>query len=66
MTLIEIKQKGYEALITALGPVDTVRFLQQVGRGEGNYTEEREQLLSSVTKEDLKRDLERLRARKNS
>lgn len=33
-----IKQKGYKALIDALGVAGTVKFLQQLEVGYGNYT----------------------------
>ena len=51
MTPIELKEKGYQALVTSLGPVDAIRFLQMVGGGIGNYTAERHQKLDSVTRE---------------
>ena len=44
-TLEEIRERGIRALITYLGPVGMVRFLQQFETGRGDYTAEREQLL---------------------
>jgi len=41
MTLIELRQKGYQALLAALGAIDVIRFLQQADWGVGNYTAER-------------------------
>lgn len=33
MTPIELRQKGDQALLAALGPIETIRFLQQAGWG---------------------------------
>ena len=43
-TLEEIRERGIRALITHLGAVGMVRFLQQFETGRGDYTAEREQL----------------------
>lgn len=64
MTPIELRQKGYQALLSALGPIDAIRFLQQAGWGKGNYTVERHQLLTPVTREEFWQDIQRIRARK--
>ena len=40
-TLHEVHTEGMEALLKALGPVDTIRFLQMFNEGEGDYTKER-------------------------
>ncbi len=41
----EIRRRGIEALEHALGPVDTVRFLQSFSLGRGDYTKERAKVL---------------------
>lgn len=64
-TLIEIKEKGYQALMTALGPIDTIRFLQQAGWRSGDYTAERQQWLGSVDRESFWQDIQHIRDRKN-
>ena len=51
MTPTELRKKGYQALVDALGQIDTIRFLQQAGWGVGDYTKEREQRLNQVTRE---------------
>ena len=66
MTPIELRQRGYQALLAALGPIDAIRFLQQVGWGAGNYTAERHQLLTPVTREEFFKDIHRIRARKTN
>ena len=59
-----VHRMGIEALTKELGPVGTVYFIQQFDRGEGNYTVERETLLSGFTMEDALRELEEMREHK--
>jgi len=40
-TLHEVHAEGMDALLKALGPVDTIRFLQMFDEGAGDYTKER-------------------------
>lgn len=61
MTPVELRERGYQALISQLGQIDTIRFLQQMGWGSGNYTEERQELLGAVTREEFLQDLRRIR-----
>lgn len=63
MTPIKLRQKGYQALVESLGEIDAILFLQQAGWGTGNYTAERHQWLSPVTRDDLWQDIQRIRAR---
>lgn len=42
---IELRRRGVEALVNALGWVNAVRFLQQYETSSLDYTREREQLL---------------------
>lgn len=64
MTPIEIRERGYQALMAALGPVDMARFLQQAGWGTGDYTQDRQQWLDSVSRESLYQDIRKIRSRK--
>lgn len=48
MTIDEIKQKGFAALMKELGPAGYVRFMQQFVGREGNYTQDREQWLKAT------------------
>ncbi|HTG37016.1 MAG TPA: hypothetical protein VLB76_29215 [Thermoanaerobaculia bacterium] len=41
----ELRNRGFRALVEALGWVNAVRFLRQYDPGSGNYTEERRDLL---------------------
>ncbi len=65
MTPIELRKKGYQALVDALGQVDAIRFLQQSGWGSGDYTKERKERLNDVTRKEFYQELELLRARKS-
>jgi len=56
-----INKMGIEALTKELGPVGMVYFIQQFDRGEGDYTSERERLLSSISMEQALCELEILR-----
>ncbi|QUS60782.1 hypothetical protein IQE94_01010 [Synechocystis sp. PCC 7339] len=37
----QIINDGYQALLSSLGPVETIRFLQHFNLGAGDYTQER-------------------------
>jgi hypothetical protein len=50
----EIRQQGYKALIDSLGVANTLRFLQQLGVGYGDYTKERHQWLDQLSIEDFR------------
>lgn len=66
MTPIELKEKGYQALMASLGPINAIRFLQLAGWSTGNYnTAERHQWLSSASRESFWQDIQRIRAHKN-
>ena len=58
-----VRRMGIEALIKELGPVGMAYFIQQFDRGEGNYTIEREKLLSELTMENALHELEEMRER---
>ncbi|NEP57851.1 MAG: hypothetical protein F6K31_12640 [Symploca sp. SIO2G7] len=65
MTPTELRQKGYYALVKELGQVDAIRFLQDVGWGFGDYTQDRQQSLKNVTRSDFWQDIQKIRAKKN-
>ncbi len=65
MTPIELREKGYQVLVKELGQVDTIRFLQEMGWGFGDYTKERQQSLKNVTREQFWSDIETIRKEKN-
>jgi len=66
MTPTELRKQGYQALVDRLGAVNAIRFLQDVGGGSGNYTQEREEILNEVTREELWQDVRRLRSKKKN
>ena len=57
--LAEVTQKAIRVLIQELGPVDTVRFVNQTTVGYGNYTEERRQLFAGMTLDDIVTEIKR-------
>jgi hypothetical protein len=56
-----IREKGIDILTKELGAVETSYFLSLFEQGEGNWTEERKQILENATLEDIKSDLSALR-----
>ena len=56
---VELRRRGSEALVQALGWVNAVRFLGQCEAGQGDYTRERDAFLPDCDAETLvKRTLE--------
>ena len=50
---VELRRRGFEVLVQALGWVNAVRFLQQYEVGEGDYTRERNAFLPDWDAEAL-------------
>ena len=65
MKPIELRQKGYHVLVKELGQVDAIRFLQDIGWGFGDYTQERQQSLKNVTRADFWQDIQDIRSKKD-
>jgi hypothetical protein len=65
MTPIEIKRKGYEALINTLDVAGTIRFLQQFDIGHSDYTKERHQRLDEVSLDEFLNDVKQIREEKS-
>ena len=42
---VELRRRGFEALVVALGWVNAVRFIRQYETGQGDYTRERDAFL---------------------
>jgi hypothetical protein len=57
--LAEITQEAIKVLCQQIGPVNTVRFVNQFTVGYGNYTEEREQLFAGMTLDDILSEIKR-------
>ena len=49
----ELREEGFRVLVGALGWVDAVRFIQQYGLGQGDYTQERDRILPDWDAETL-------------
>ena len=52
-TLNRIREEGISVLNKKLGPVDTIRFLQQFDTGYGDYTRERENILGNPPVDEI-------------
>jgi len=58
MTPVELNQKGFQALVDALGYADAIRFLKLFDRGSGNYTAERHQWLNPISLDEILADIQ--------
>ena len=58
MTPVELKQKGFQALVHALGYADAIRFLKLFDNGSGNYTAERDRWLNPISLEEILADIQ--------
>ncbi|MBI1849204.1 MAG: hypothetical protein HYR85_02560 [Planctomycetes bacterium] len=50
---VELRRRGFEVLVEALGWVNAVRFIQQYEGGQGDYTRERHAFLPDWDAETL-------------
>ena len=50
---VELRRRGFEALVQALGWVNAARFLGQYEVGQGDYTRERDVFLPDWNAETL-------------
>lgn len=64
MKPLELREKGYQALVSQLGQLDAIRFLQEMGWGSGDYTQDRRERLNSVIREEFWQDLQKIREKK--
>ena len=62
-TLPELRRRGFEALVRALGAANALRFLHLCGTGHGDYTRDRDQWLSGLTVEQIEEEIRRMKAR---
>ena len=63
--LHQIRQRGIEILNRELGPIATIRFLQQYEVGIGDYSVERHQWLDKMSIEDIAEAARKRRKSKN-
>jgi hypothetical protein len=50
---VELRQRGFESLVRALGWVNAVRFIQQYEPGRHDYTRDRDQFLPTWDAETM-------------
>jgi hypothetical protein len=55
----ELRHRGFDALVDALGWVNAVRFVQQYEKSRLDYTAERDSILPEWGREELVHRLER-------
>lgn len=53
----EVRKLGWEALCRELGIVGAARFMRQMERGTGNWTEERRELFKEETVDSIVRSI---------
>jgi len=51
--LATIREKGFSALTKELGPSGMAIFMRQFENGNGNYTDERDELLKDISIDDI-------------
>lgn len=64
-TPTQIREKGLDALVKALGPVDMARFLQQFELGSGDYTRDRDEWLGDISVDDVVADIKSRREKRS-
>ena len=56
-TIAKIQSEGYDALVTALGPEDEIRFIRSFDPGSGDYTKERKKYLKNKTVKQIGKEI---------
>ena len=54
----EVRSAGIKALSSALSPIGMAYFFRQIEPGEGNYTDEKDELTKHFTTESIMNELE--------
>jgi hypothetical protein len=57
MRLSELREKGYKALVEALGVAGALEFLKDLEAGYGDYTADRSLWLDQLSIEDFQNDI---------
>jgi hypothetical protein len=65
-TLAEITNRAIEVLSRELGPSDTIRFMNQFTKGNGNYTLERDVLFKDLTLDQIVAEIKQTRGSRPS
>jgi hypothetical protein len=53
LTNAEIRARGWDALVAALGPSGALRFAMQTERGQGDYGTRRHRMLGALSVDEL-------------
>lgn len=59
--LAEITRAAMQVLYKEIGPVNTIRFLNQFTTGHGNYTAERAQLIGDLSLDQIVSEIKQTR-----
>jgi len=59
LSLAEVRNKGWKALIKELGHTDATKFILLYEAGKGNYVEERKELFKETSVEDIVAEIRR-------
>ena len=60
--LPQLNRRVFEILLRELGESETMRFLSQMNRGSGNYTEERRELFDRLSLDEIRAGIRSLQA----
>jgi hypothetical protein len=56
----QLNRRVFEILLRELGEAETMRFLSQLNRGSGNYTEERRELFDKLSLDEIREGIRNL------
>ena len=56
-TIAQIQNEGYQALVSALGPEDAIRFIRSYDPGCGDYTKDRKKYLKNKTVKQIGKEI---------
>lgn len=59
LSLAEVRNKGWKALIKELGYTNATKFILLYETGRGNYVEERKELFKGTSVEDIAAEIRR-------
>jgi len=63
LPLVEITKEALRVLYKEIGVVNTIRFIGQFTTGYGDYTQERQQLFTGLTLDDILAEIKQKQAR---
>ncbi len=61
-SLPQLNRRVFDILLRELGEAETMRFLSQMNRGSGNYTEERRELFDKLSLAEIRAGIRNLHA----